>query len=58
VLVRLVAEYRRGADTLPPGALIDIDAFEAAPLIEDGRAVPVAADRRAVETRVAASGWE
>jgi hypothetical protein len=57
VLVRLVAEHRRGADVLSPGTLVDLDASEAAPLIADGRAVPVVADRRAVETR-ATSGWE
>jgi hypothetical protein len=57
VQVRLVAEYRRGADVLPPGALIDIDDFEAAPLVEDGRAVPVAVEQLAVETR-ASVAWE
>jgi hypothetical protein len=57
LLVRLVEEYRRGADILPPGALIDIDAFEAAPLIQGGRAVPAAAEQLAVETR-ASVAWE
>jgi hypothetical protein len=57
LLVELVTEYRRGMDVLSPGLLIDVDAFEAAPLIADGLAVPVLVDRRAVETR-ATAGWE
>jgi hypothetical protein len=51
LLVRLVDEYRRGADVLRPGVLLDVDVSEAASLIVGGRAVPVVVDRRAVETR-------
>jgi hypothetical protein len=44
VLLRIVAEYRRGMDVLSPGTLVDLDASDAARLIEDGLAVPAVAE--------------
>jgi hypothetical protein len=51
VLVRLVAEHRRGAVTLSPGVLLDMPAAEAMLLVQDGLAVPAGRDELARETR-------
>jgi hypothetical protein len=51
LLVRLTVEHRRGAATLPPGALLEVSAAEAMVLVQDGLAVPAGRDDLMRETR-------
>lgn len=52
MIVRLVAEYRKGPNTWGPGQVIGgLPEDEIARLIEQGIAVPVTTDKAAKETR-------
>lgn len=46
MLVRVTVEFRRGAESLSPGALLETDENEAAALLRDGRAVPAGREER------------